>query len=225
MWRFNLLSLSALILIHGTTAEAQQNAKHEKWGGDIESFRKQDKRSPPTKGGIVFIGDSDIVLCELDTWFPDAAALNRGFGGSHMDDVGFYLHDVLLAYHPKIVVLSCGGNDITNGDTPANVHKEFKRLVARLFKKLPNCRLLVTSQHTPPLFAAKDQPIRRLNQLVKQSAAKDKRITFLPGTRAAVHDEKDLPDVELFRRDQVHFNYTGYRKWTKVISAQLRITK
>ena len=72
-----------------------------------------------------------------------------------MDDVVFYLNEVLLKHEPTIVVLSCGGNDIAANDTPDNAHEEFQRLVAQVFEKLPSCRIIVTAQHTPPLFADK----------------------------------------------------------------------
>jgi lysophospholipase L1-like esterase len=225
MCRLAVLNVAALILLNGAFARAQQDHKHEVWADEINAFHEQDEQRPSAKGGIVFVGDSDVVLCDLEKWFPDAAALNRGFGGAQMDDVVFYLNDVLLKHEPAIVVLSCGGNDIAANDTPDNVHKEFQRLVAQVFERLPSCRLLVTAQHTPPLFADKNQQICRFNDLVKRTATNDERLTFLAGTRVALHDEKDNPNVDLFRRDRLHFNNNGYRKWTRVIAPKLKITE
>jgi hypothetical protein len=224
MCRLAVLIVAASILLNGAFVRAQQVDKHEVWADEINSFLEQDELRQPTKGGIVFVGDSDIVLCDLERWFPNTSTLNRGFGGSHMDDVVFYLHDVLLKHEPTIVVLSCGGNDIAANDAPENVHQEFQRLVSRVFKKLPDCRLLVTAQHTPPLFSHKDKQIRRFNELVKRTATTDERITLLVGTRAALHDEQDHPNIELFRRDRVHFSNKGYRKWTSVIAPKLKTT-
>ena len=50
--------------------------------------------------------------------FPGLGALNRGFGGSHIDQVVYYLEQVLLKHQPRIVVFSCGGNDIATGKAP-----------------------------------------------------------------------------------------------------------
>lgn len=220
MYRFIAFTFVACLQLDGFCVQAQD--KHKRWADDIQRFLQQDEQRETLKGGIVFIGDSDVVRCDLEKWFPDTKALNRGFGGAHMDDILFYLTDVLLKHEPSVVVLSCGGNDLAANDTAANVHREFQELVAKVFKSHPNCRILVTSQHTPPVFAEADQQIRRFNELVERTAAGDQRITFLPGTRAALHDEKDSPNVDLFGEDQLHFNDEGYRKWTGVIAARLR---
>ncbi len=196
----------------------------EFWAVTIESFEELDKRTQPPPGGIVFVGDSDIVRCDVDRWFPGLGALNRGFGGSHIDQVVYYLEQVLLKHQPRIVVFSCGGNDIATGKAPERVYRDFEQFVNGVFAKLPDCWVIVTSQHTPPILSEWndfDERIRKFNDLVRWKAELDKRITFLPETRSVLRDDADKPDANLFAPDRLHFNEEGYRKWTAVIAPYL----
>ncbi len=196
----------------------------EFWAVTIESFEELDKRARPPQGGVVFVGDSDIVRCDVDRWFPGLRALNRGFGGSHIDHVVYYLEQMVLKHQLRLVVFSCGGNDIATGKAPESVYRDFEQFVNGVFAKLPNCRVIVTSQHTPPVLSEWndfDERIRKFNDLVRLKAEQDKRITFLPETRSVLREGADKPDVNLFAPDRLHFNEEGYRKWTAVIAPHL----
>jgi lysophospholipase L1-like esterase/ketosteroid isomerase-like protein len=197
----------------------------EFWTPTIESFEELDRRVPPPQGGIVFVGDSDVVRCEVDRWFPGLNVLNRGFGGSQIDQVVHFLPQVLLKHEPRLVVFSCGGNDIAAGKSPERVYGDLEQFIERVVRDLPKCRIIVTSQHTSPVFADVgdvDERLRRFNDLVRLKSEKDPRLLFLPETRRVLHDEKDHPVPELFGPDQLHFSDEGYRRWTAVISPHLK---
>lgn len=197
----------------------------ERWAPTIRSFVELDERTKPARGGVVFVGDSDLVQCDLQQWFPELDAINRGFGGSEVEDVVLYMQDVVLKHKPRIVVFSCGGNDIVANKTPGKVHEDFVRFAEKLSAELPACRLLVTAQQTPPKFVDwgdVNENLCTLNTLVKKTADKDDRITFMHETRKVLHDESDGPRSDLFSDDRVHFNNSGYRRWTAVIARYLK---
>jgi hypothetical protein len=79
-----------------------------RWESDVAAFESQDRRSPPHKGGIVFVGASSIVRWNVAEFFPDLPVLNRGFGGSEMADTAHFAARTVLPYEPRIVVLYPG---------------------------------------------------------------------------------------------------------------------
>src|SRR4051812_22210224 len=65
-------------------AEARDYAKWEK---EVAAYEAADRKSPPPKGGILFIGSSTIRRWQtLEADFPDRKVINRGFGGTEIVD-------------------------------------------------------------------------------------------------------------------------------------------
>ena len=53
------------------------------WEPEIAAFDAADRRNPPPRAAILFIGSSTIRLWKtLAQDFPDHKVINRGFGGS-----------------------------------------------------------------------------------------------------------------------------------------------
>jgi len=42
----------------------------DRWEPAIRAFEAEDARTPPPKGGILFVGSSSIRMWKLDRWFP-----------------------------------------------------------------------------------------------------------------------------------------------------------
>src|SRR5690348_10317985 len=100
---------------------------------EIRAFEAADRASPPLPGGVVFIGSSSIRGWDsLAADFPGVPVLNRGFGGSTLADVVYYVDRILLPYRPHLVVLYAGDNDLALGRTPGQVVSDYRVFVARL---------------------------------------------------------------------------------------------
>ena len=55
---------------------------------DIQAFKKQDKDSMPPKKAILFVGSSSFTKwTDVQDYFPKHTIINRGFGGSTLEDV------------------------------------------------------------------------------------------------------------------------------------------
>src|ERR1043165_5207848 len=124
--KFGLLICFILVFRFGFA----QNEKPAFWD-DIQAFKKEDSTNMPPQHAILFVGSSSFTKwTDVQSYFPQFAIINRGFGGSSLPDVIHYANDIIFPYHPKQVVIYCGDNDIAssntvNGDT---VLQRFKQL-------------------------------------------------------------------------------------------------
>src|SRR5688572_22000538 len=121
------LLLSALCVTIAFTSCSQVTAKrfHE----EIEAFKKADQKSFPPKNAIVFVGSSSFAMWQdVNSYFPGHRIINRGFGGSRLDDAIEYEDEIIAAYQPRQVVIYSGENDIAE-NVPANdVYERFRTL-------------------------------------------------------------------------------------------------
>jgi len=106
--RFSLLLVLALPLFRSGADEATPD-RFAKWEKEIAAFEAKDAEHPPEKGGIVFIGSSSIRMWKtLETDFPKYRVLNRGFGGSEIEDSVHFADRIVFPYAPRMVVLYAG---------------------------------------------------------------------------------------------------------------------
>lgn len=84
------------------------------WESSIRKFEAQDRLKPPHKGVIVFTGSSSITFwTSLEQDMLPLPVINRGFGGSKINDVVLNADRIVLPYQPRAVVLFAGTNDIS----------------------------------------------------------------------------------------------------------------
>src|SRR4051812_12790590 len=88
-------------------------ATPDKWTKAIDDFTQADAGHPPPRDGVVFVGSSSIVKwTTLEKDFPTVPVIKRGFGGSELADSVFYADRIVIPYHPRIVVVYAGDNDL-----------------------------------------------------------------------------------------------------------------
>src|SRR5437588_12786686 len=114
-----LLSLSAItaVIAIAAVASGQQN-DHDfgRWEKEIAVFEEMDRKDPPPKRAVLFIGSSTIRLWStLAKDFPEYRVINRGFGGSEIVDATHFAERIVFPYEPRLIFLRSGGNDIHNG--------------------------------------------------------------------------------------------------------------
>src|SRR5256885_1010899 len=67
---------------------AQSESRFE---SEIRAFEDADRAEHPKSGGVVFVGSSSIRLWpDLRADFPGINVIQRGFGGSRLDEVVHY---------------------------------------------------------------------------------------------------------------------------------------
>lgn len=211
-----LLAVLALLLVPIAFAAP------EKWAAAIDKFTQADVTNPPPRDGIVFVGSSSIVKwSSLEQDFAGLKVINRGFGGSQLDDSVHYADRIVIPYRPRIVVLYAGDNDLNAGKTPENVFADFQAFCAKVHAALPQTRIVyIAIKPSPSRWKLKDQVVRA-NRLIADACAKDKRLAFAD-IYTPMLNEKGEPRPELFVKDMLHMNEAGYAVWKPVVAPLLK---
>ena len=184
---------------------------YSKWEKEVAAYEAADRRSPPPRGGALFIGSSTIRLWKtLAEDFPGHKVINRGFGGSEIVDATHFADRLIFPHEPKQVFLRAGGNDIHTGRLPREVAADFAEFVRVVHARLPNAEVLYIAVSPAPARWGETDKYRELNRLIREMALDMPRVGYVE-----TYDISLTPDgharPELFINDRLHFNAEGYK--------------
>jgi lysophospholipase L1-like esterase len=191
--------------------------------GDIRAFKKQDSISFPPRQAILFIGSSSFTMWkDVQAWFPGHTIINRGFGGSTLQDQLRYVNDIVFPYQPKQIFIYCGENDLASSDTVSAqmVLDRFRQLFNRIRGKFPRVPIIYISMKPSPSRQLLLGKMRKGNALIRAFLKNRKRTGYIDVYREMIDDE-GKPLADLFLDDQLHMNKKGYAIWQKLIEPQL----
>ena len=190
------------------------------WENEICAFEAADKVSPPPQGAILFVGASGIGLWKtLQQDFPDYVVINRGFGGSHMADSVHFADRIVIPYHPKLIVIQAGGNDLVAGKTPQRVLADFQAFVEKVRAAMPKVRIAFLSANPSPARWALAAKQRETNDLVKNYITRESGLDYINFWDALVGPDGN-PRADLFV-DRLHNNAKGYKIRAQVVRSHL----
>ena len=180
---------------------------------EIRAFEAADRATPPPPGGVVFIGSSSIrAWTNVAADFPGVPVLNRGFGGSTLADVVYYMDRILLPYRPRLVVLYAGDNDLAAGRSPERVVADYRAFVARVRSTLPGARVVFVSIKPSPSRRTLIPRMRETNQRIQAIIARDSLQTYVD-VFTPMLGRAGQPRPELFVGDSLHMTRAGYLLW------------
>lgn len=226
--RLLLTFASALLLLAGSGCRSTPAAvvlpplvSTNKYAKELMAFEAKDAANPPPKRPIIFTGSSSFRLwTNVTADLPNLGIVNTGFGGSELSDVREHFERVILKYHPRQVVIYCGGNDLNSKKPVERVVSDLKAVVNRIHKELPKCRITYVSIALNPARWSQLDLILAANAEIKQFMAEDSRRAYVDVTHVMLGgDNKPRPDI--FRDDQLHMNRKGYELWIPVIQPRL----
>lgn len=210
--------LALLVLSFGAVAK---DADHGKWDPDIQAFEASDKANPPPANAVLFIGSSSIRFWKtLATDFPHYRTINRGFGGSDLDDATAFADRIVAPYHPAAIVMYAGDNDLQGGDTPEQVRDDFVAFVGKARQEVPNVPIAFISIKPSIARLALLPDIEKANDLVRDWAMTQKNVAFLD-VAPAMLDANGQPKPDLFIDDGLHMSPKGYALWVAQVAPWL----
>jgi lysophospholipase L1-like esterase len=203
-------------------ARAQQGADSARWASDLAAFEAEDRRNPPAPGEVLFVGSSSIRLwTTLGADFPRVRVVNRGFGGCDLADIAKLANRVVVPYHPRLVVLYAGDNDLAEGRTPAEVETSFRELVAVVHRALPGTRLVFVSIKPSLARVRLMNQVRDANRRVASIVRADSMLRYVD-VFTPMLDARGGPRRELFQPDGLHMKAAGYAIWRERLTPLVR---
>ena len=190
-----------------------------------EEFREF-ARQPPSRDAVLFYGSSSIRLwTTLAEDFPGLALVNRGFGGSTMEECVAEMRRLVFPLEPRAVVLYAGENDLDHGASPAQVENWFRQFAERLDDRLGLVPLVVISLKPSPARVAQLAAIRETNARIRAVLAGRPNARFVD-IFPSMLDAAGNVRRELFTEDWLHMNRAGYLLWAARVRpclAELRL--
>jgi lysophospholipase L1-like esterase len=208
----------AILLFLGVGARAAPAQDPTRFEPEIRAFEAADRAHPPPRGGVVFVGSSSIKnWTDAAADFPGIPVLNRGFGGATLADVVHYMDRIVLPYHPRLVVLYAGDNDLTLERTPARLLGDYQAFVARLRSALPAARIVFVSIKPSPSRRAYLDRAQETNQLIRTAIARDSLQAYVD-VFTRMLGANGQPRPELFGPDSLHMTRAGYLLWRRLLA-------
>lgn len=181
-------------------------ADSSKWEGEVSAFEK----SVAEKGGIVFTGSSTIRLWKtLAKDFEGLPVVNRGFGGSQLQDSVDLAERIVVPLEPRLIVLFAGTNDISAGKSPEDVARSFEAWASKMHEKLPKAELCFLEITTSPSRWEQREKVVAANALIRPLCEKS-GVKFI-AIREKFFGPDGKPREELFAADRLHLNPDGYK--------------
>ncbi len=117
----------------------------QRFAAEIQAFEEYDRKNSSPSDAILFVGSSSIRFWPTAQSFPNLVVINRGFGGSHVSDVNFYVDRLVLKYRPRLIVFYAGDNDIADRKPPQQVFDDSREFVQLVHAGLPATRIIYLS--------------------------------------------------------------------------------
>ncbi|HXD36883.1 MAG TPA: SGNH/GDSL hydrolase family protein [Rhodanobacter sp.] len=216
----NLLPILLLWPLLATARDNREN-DHAQWRADIAAFQAEDRAHPPAPGAVLFIGSSSIRLWKtLAADFPGVRTINRGFGGSEIDDATHFADRIVTPYHPRAIVMYAGDNDLADGDSPQHVLEDFQAFVRKARAVDPGVPIAFIAIKPSVARQALLPQIREANDKVRGWAATQPGVGYLD-VFTPMLGKDGRPVSTWFRDDGLHMNRRGYALWVGIVQPWL----
>jgi lysophospholipase L1-like esterase len=198
---------------------ASQSAEPFRFAAEIARFDSLDRVHMPAPGGVLFVGSSTIRLWpDLKSDFPGVDVIQRGVGGSRMDEILMLTPKIVLPYKPRLIVLYAGDNDLAEGRTAAQVFEDYKSFTSLVHRSLPSTRIVFVSiKPSESRWQLVDQ-MRAANETVKRLTDTDRRLLYVDVFTPMLGAD-GRPRPELYRDDKLHMTPAGYTLWRQLLAS------
>ena len=170
----------------GTNTPA--NAMVDRFEGEVRKFEWIDRRTPPPAHPVLFTGSSSVRLwTNLVSDFPNRPVMNRGFGGSEMRDLVAYFDRLVLPYHPALVLVYEGDNDLASGKSVDEVYAEFLKFLQRVRTDLPGTPVALMATKPSPSRQKWISNQRDLNDRLESLARNSPGVFFIDTFHPLLH--------------------------------------
>lgn len=183
------------------------------------------------KDYVLFIGSSSIRLWDrIEDDMAPYTVVKRGYGGAHYYDLIHYISRLVAGHNNAKAIILFVANDITgkqSWDTlhrdlaPAQVKRLFKAVSKDIHKTLnKNIPIFVIETTPTPARWAVWEHTSKANNLIKRYTEKTPHLNYI-STRNFFINKDGIVNANLFLKDSLHLNYSGYKLWSEIIKHEL----
>jgi hypothetical protein len=220
-----ILKIAALLFLatDSQSLVGQTQPDPIRYESQILTFEERDFSSPPPSNAILLVGSSSIRFWNnASAELSPLTIIQRGFGGSVMNDVVYYFDRIVSKYNPRAIVLYEGDNDLAYGLSPSTILSQFDTLTTMIKTELPNTRIYILSVKPSIARAHLWHLAVEVNAGFSERAAGDEKISHIPIAKYLNRTDGSFRN-DIFVSDQLHLNNLGYEIWSEVIRAALSV--
>ena len=214
-----LIAAVCLLTLLVITAKSMESNPFE---NSIQTFENWDKKNSFPENAVLFVGSSSIVKWKTHEFFREMPVINRGFGGSQISDINYYVRRIVLPYKPKVIVFYAGDNDIAAGKSATQVADNFMTFVGMVHKELPKTTIIYISMK----YCSNNYPLhdamKEGNGLIDGYSKKDSKLIYFDGASPLL-GEDGKPNDYLFESDRHHLNDKGYEIWSRLLKPIIQL--
>ena len=199
-----------------------------RWEKEIAAFDSLNKKEIYPNESILFMGSSYIRFWEnirADLAYKNI--IHRGFGGSNLADMAYYVKRIVYPHQPKAIFMYVG-NDIVGSEkdkAPDQVLQLFKYTVKVLREKYPDVPITWLQISPSEKRWSVWKQVIQANQLIEAYCQQEKGL-YTINSSAAFLGADGKPITKYYRDDKLHYNTEGYSIWGKEIKQKvLQITQ
>ncbi len=210
------LGMAAPALLSGQVADPDPTRFAEK----MAEFAAYDAMNSFPANATVFVGSSSVVRWNTADGLPGIPLINRGFGGSQMSDLVYWVDEAVLKYTPRTVVVYEGDNDSGAGKRSEQILEDYKEFVEAVLTAQPSTRIVIMSIKPSLRRWNVWSEMQASNAALEAYANEDARVDFVDvGTDMLGAD--GLPIAEYLVDDGLHMTPAGYVVWNRIVGEAL----
>ena len=211
----NLCALLSLTL--PLTVAAAEYPDPERFRAAIDAFNAE---ADVPRGAVVATGSSSMRGWHgrIEEDLAPLTIVPRGFGGSNMYDVRYFLDDLVLKHKPRAVMIYEGDNDAALGATTEQVMLNLDAIIEEIHYHLPETRVYVLAVKPSISRWQIWSEMQNTNRAMQRLAKRHPLVTYVDVAAPMLGDD-GAPKPEIFIGDNLHMNEAGYDIWRDAVRA------
>ncbi|TKC03657.1 GDSL-type esterase/lipase family protein [Pedobacter frigoris] len=188
---------------------------------EIGSFDQKDALEGAKSGSNLFVGSSTLRMWpDMQSYFPKAYVINRGFGGSKFEDLLYYTDRAITPYKPAKIFIYGGDNDIAAGIATDVILEQAKQLREKIRAALPGVPVVFIGAKPSVARWHLKNKYEEFNKALKAYSKKSRKTQFVDMWNPML-DKDGMVYKDIFLQDNLHMKAEGYKIWQKFLTPYL----
>ncbi len=216
----NIITL-ALVFACATVSAADYRDP-TRWDDIMQEFALEDEIIGKQPAAIVATGSSSMKYWRrhIHKDLSPLTIIPRGFGGSNMNDVLYYLDELVLKHDPRAVMIYEGDNDVSQDVPGTTILETYTKAIGKIHAHDPNIRIYMISIK-PSIDRASMWPrMREINAALKSMAESHENLLYVDVASSMLESDGSIM-ADIFVNDMLHLNQKGYQIWKDAIARVL----